>query len=131
VLLNITFLEDQDKYAIQSYERSAKAWEAVNLITVVPVPVPQRKGDPIIVSKDEEFTNVKIEKIPTKRCFSKEGTVTAANASTINDGAAMILMRRKALSLGLKPLAFIKVTPMLHRSQNGSQQAHQKLFLKR
>jgi acetyl-CoA C-acetyltransferase len=57
---------------------------------VVPVAVPQRKGDPIIVSKDEEFTNVKIENL--KRCFSKEGTVTAANASTINDGAAMILM---------------------------------------
>lgn len=104
--------EDQDNYAIQSYDRSAKAWEAGKFDNeIVPVAVPQRKGDPIMVTKDEEFTNVKIDRIPTLNAvFTKEGTVTAANASTINDGAAaMILMsEEKALSLGLKPLAFIK-----------------------
>jgi acetyl-CoA C-acetyltransferase len=104
--------EDQDKYAIQSYSRSAKAWEAGRFDNeIVPVGVPQRKGDPIMVSKDEEYTNVKMDRIPTLNAvFTKEGTVTAANASTINDGAAaMILMsEEKALSLGLKPLAFIK-----------------------
>ncbi len=104
--------EDQDNYAIQSYTRSAKAWEAGKFNNeIVSVAVPQRKGDPIIISKDEEFTNVKIDRIPTLNAvFTKDGTVTAANASTINDGAAaMILMsEEKALSLGLKPLAFIK-----------------------
>ena len=104
--------EDQDNYAIQSYDRSAKAWEAGKFDNeIVPVAVPQRKGDPIMVFKDEEFTNVKIDRIPTLNAvFTKEGTVTAANASTINDGAAaLILMSEdKALSLGLKPLAFIK-----------------------
>ena len=104
--------EDQDNYAIQSYTRSANAWEAGKFDNeIVPVAVPQRKGDPIIVSKDEEFTNVKIDRIPTLNAvFTKDGTVTAANASTINDGAAaMILMsEEKALSLGLKPLAYIK-----------------------
>jgi acetyl-CoA C-acetyltransferase len=62
---------EEDKYAIQSYERSAKAWEAGKFDEVVPVAVPQRKGDPIIVSKDEEFTNVKMKKINLKRCFFK------------------------------------------------------------
>ncbi|HEY4617439.1 MAG TPA: acetyl-CoA C-acyltransferase [Flavobacterium sp.] len=104
--------EDQDNYAIQSYDRSAKAWEAGKFDNeIVPVAVPQRKGDPIMIFKDEEFTNVKIDRIPTLNAvFTKEGTVTAANASTINDGAAaLILMSEdKALSLGLKPLAFIK-----------------------
>ena len=104
--------EDQDNYAIQSYTRSANAWEAGKFNNeIVSVAVPQRKGDPIIISKDEEFTNVKIDRIPTLNAvFTKDGTVTAANASTINDGAAaMILMsEEKALSLGLKPLAFIK-----------------------
>lgn len=104
--------EDQDNYAIQSYTRSAKAWEDGKFDNeIVPVAVPQRKGDPIIVSKDEEFTNVKIERIPTLNAvFSKEGTVTAANASTINDGAAALILmsEEKALSLGLKPLAYIK-----------------------
>jgi acetyl-CoA C-acetyltransferase len=67
---------------------------------VVPVSVPQRKGDPIIVSKDEEFTNVKLDKIPSLNCFHKDGTVTAANASTINDGAAaVILMSEEKQSL--------------------------------
>ena len=103
--------EDQDAYAIQSYKRSAKAWEAGKFENeVVPVEVPQRRGEPIIVSKDEEFTNVKMDKIAQLRpAFSKDGTVTAANASTINDGAgAMILMsKEKAIELGLKPLATI------------------------
>ena len=104
--------EDQDNYAIQSYDRSAKAWEAGKFDNeIVPVAVPQRKGDPIMVSRDEEYTNVKLDKIPTLNAvFTKDGTVTAANASTINDGAAaMVLMtEEKALSLGLKPLAYIK-----------------------
>ncbi|MFC6095939.1 acetyl-CoA C-acyltransferase [Flavobacterium qiangtangense] len=104
--------EDQDKFAIQSYERSAKAWDAGKFDNeVVPVAVPQRKGDPIMVTKDEEYTNVKLDKIPSLNAvFTKDGTVTAANASTINDGAgAVILMsEEKAQSLGLKPLAYIK-----------------------
>lgn len=103
--------EDQDAYAVKSYTRSASAWEAGKFDNeVVPVEVPQRRGEPIIVSKDEEFTNVKMEKIPNLRpAFSKDGTVTAANASTINDGAgAMVLMSaEKAEELGLKPLATI------------------------
>jgi acetyl-CoA C-acetyltransferase len=104
--------EDQDAFAIQSYKRSAAAWDAGKFDNeVVPVEVPQRRGDAIIVSKDEEFTNVKMEKIPGLRpAFTKDGTVTAANASTINDGAgAMVLMSKdKAKELGLKPLATIK-----------------------
>lgn len=103
--------EDQDAYAIQSYERSAAAWDAGKFADeVVPVNVPQRRGDDIIVSKDEEYTNVKIEKIPALRpAFTKEGTVTAANASTINDGAgAVILMsEEKAKEMGLTPLCTI------------------------
>ncbi|MFD1162408.1 acetyl-CoA C-acyltransferase [Hwangdonia seohaensis] len=104
--------EDQDAFAIQSYTRSAAAWNAGKFDNeVVPVEVPQRRGAPIIVNKDEEFTNVKMEKIPALRpAFTKDGTVTAANASTINDGAgAMVLMsKEKAEELGLKPLATIK-----------------------
>lgn len=104
--------EDQDNYAIQSYKRSAEAWENGKFDNeVVPVEVPQRRGDAIIVSRDEEFSNVKMEKIASLRpAFTKDGTVTAANSSTINDGAgAMILMsREKAEELGLKPLATIK-----------------------
>lgn len=104
--------EDQDNFAIQSYERSAKAWDAGKFDNeVVPVAVPQRKGDPIMVTKDEEYTNVKLDKIPSLNAvFTKDGTVTAANASTINDGAgAVILMsEEKAQELGLKPLAYIK-----------------------
>ena len=107
---NIT-REDQDNFAIQSYERSAKAWDSGKFDNeVVPVPVPQRKGDPIIVSKDEEFTNVKLDKIPSLNAvFTKDGTVTAANASTINDGAAAVILmsEEKAIALGLKPLAYI------------------------
>ncbi|HEY0046834.1 MAG TPA: acetyl-CoA C-acyltransferase, partial [Flavobacterium sp.] len=104
--------EDQDKYAIQSYDRSAKAWDSGKFDNeVVPVAVPQRKGDPIMFAKDEEYTNVKLDKIASlNAAFSKEGTVTAANASTINDGAAALILmtEEKALSLGLKPLAFIR-----------------------
>ncbi|MBT8261425.1 MAG: acetyl-CoA C-acyltransferase [Bacteroidia bacterium] len=104
--------EDQDAFAIQSYERSAKAWSEGKFANeVVPVEVPQRRGEPVIVSEDEEYKNVKMEKIPALRpAFTKEGTVTAANASTINDGAgAVILMSgEKAEELGLKPLATIK-----------------------
>lgn len=103
--------EQQDAFAIQSYERSAQAWEAGKFDhEVVPVAVPQRRGEPIIVSKDEEYTNVKLDKIPAlSAAFTKEGTVTAANASTINDGAgAVILMsEEKAHAMGLKPLATI------------------------
>lgn len=101
--------EDQDNFAIESYKRSAAAWEAGKFNDeVVPVEVPQRKGDPIIVNKDEEFTNVKMEKIPALRpVFDKEGTVTAANASTLNDGAsALILASKEAVEKhGLKPIA--------------------------
>lgn len=104
--------EEQDQFAIQSYERSARAWESGKFDNeVVPVAVPQRKGDPVMVSRDEEYTNVKLDKIPgLSAVFTKEGTVTAANASTINDGAgAVILMtEEKAQSLGLKPLAYIR-----------------------
>ncbi len=104
--------EDQDAYAIQSYNRSKAAWDSGKFNNeVVSVEVPQRRGEPIIVSVDEEFTNVKLDKIPHLRpAFSKDGTVTAANASTINDGAgAMVLMsKEKAEELGLKPLAIIK-----------------------
>jgi acetyl-CoA C-acetyltransferase len=104
--------EDQDAFAIQSYERSAKAWSDGKFADeVISVSVPQRRGEPIIVSEDEEYKNVQINKISALRpAFTKEGTVTAANASTINDGAgAMILMSaEKASELGLTPLATIK-----------------------
>ena len=108
---NIT-REAQDNFAIQSYERSAAAWEAGKFdAEIVPVEVPQRRGDAIVVSKDEEYTNVKLDKIPSLAAvFTKEGTVTAANASTINDGAAALVLmsEEKAQSLGLTSLAYIK-----------------------
>ena len=104
--------EDQDAYAIQSYKRSAKAWSEGKFANeVVPVEVPQRRGEPVVVSEDEEYKNVRMEKIPSLRpAFTKDGTVTAANASTINDGAgAVVLMSaEKAEELGLTPLATIK-----------------------
>ncbi len=104
--------EEQDAFAIQSYERSAKAWEAGKFNNeVVPVSIPQRKGDPIVFAKDEEYSNVKLDKIPTLNAvFTKDGTVTAANASTINDGAAAVVLmsEEKAIAMGLKPLAYIK-----------------------
>lgn len=104
--------EDQDRFAIQSYERSAKATkEGKFKDEIISVEVPQRRGEPIVVSEDEEYKNVKIEKIPVLRpAFSKDGTVTAANASTINDGAAALVLMNaeKAKELKLKPLATIK-----------------------
>ena len=104
--------EEQDAFAIASYTKSATAWEAGKFDNeVIPVAVPQRKGEPLLVTKDEEYSNVKIDKIPSLNpAFTKDGTVTAANASTINDGAAaLILMSEdKANELGLKPLAYIK-----------------------
>ena len=104
--------EDQDNFAIQSYERSAAAWNAGKFdAEIVPVEVPQRRGDAILVTKDEEYTNVKLDKIPSLApVFTKDGTVTAANASTINDGAAALVLmsEEKAKSLGLTPLAYIK-----------------------
>jgi len=103
--------EDQDNFAIQSYERSAKAWKEGKFADeVVPVYVPQRKGDPIIVSEDEEYKNVRMDKIPALRpVFTKDGTVTAANASTLNDGAAAVILmsKEKAEALGIKPIAKI------------------------
>jgi len=103
--------DDQDEFAISSYERSAKAWsEGRFKDEVITVPVPQRRGDPKLIMEDEEVKNVRIDKIPKLRAaFVKEGTVTAANASTINDGAgAVVLMsEKKAEELGLKPLAKI------------------------
>ena len=103
--------EDQDNFAIESYKRATASWDAGKFNDeIVPVEVPQRKGDPIVVNKDEEYTNVKMEKIPALRAvFTKEGTVTAANASTLNDGAsALVLMsKEKADELGLKPIAKI------------------------
>jgi acetyl-CoA C-acetyltransferase len=103
--------ERQDAFAIESYNRSAKAWEDGKFADeVVPVEVPRRRGEPVVIAKDEEFTNVKMEKIPTLRpVFTKEGSVTAANASTLNDGAAALVLMslEKANELGLKPLAKI------------------------
>lgn len=104
--------EDQDKFAIQSYTRSANAWKSGKFKNeVVPVEVPQRRGEPILVAEDEEFKNVDLAKIPTLRAaFSKDGTVTAANASTINDGAAALVLMsaERAKALKLVPLAKIK-----------------------
>ena len=89
--------EDQDNFAITSYQRASEAWEKGKFNEeVVPVSVPQRKGEPKIVSKDEEYTNVVLDKIPGLRpAFDKEGTITAANASTINDGASALLLASK------------------------------------
>jgi len=104
--------EEQDAFAIQSYEKSAQAWKTGKFDNeIIPVEIPQRHGDPIVFSQDEEFTNVKLDKIPSLNpVFTKDGTVTAANASTINDGAAVLILmsEEKANSLGLKPLAYIK-----------------------
>ncbi len=104
-------IEAQDAFAIESYNRSAAAWQAGKFNDeIVPVAVPQRKGDPIMVTEDEEYKNVKMEKIPALRpVFKKEGTVTAANASTLNDGASALILvsKEKMEALGLKPLAKI------------------------
>ncbi len=104
--------EDQDNFAIQSYKRSTEAWKSGKFTDeVIPVEVPQRRGEPIIVAEDEEYKNVKLDKIPALRpAFTKDGTVTAANASTINDGAAALVLMsvEKAKEMGLKPIATIK-----------------------
>ena len=104
--------EEQDDFAMKSYLRSKKAWEEGKFKEeVIPVEIPQRKGTPLLFDEDEEYKNVRMDKIPNLRAvFTKEGTVTAANASTINDGAgAMVLMsEEKALEMGLSPLATIK-----------------------
>jgi acetyl-CoA C-acetyltransferase len=104
--------EDQDQFAIQSYQRAKAAWDAGKFSNeIIPVSIPQRKGDPIIFDTDEEYSNVILDKIPALRpAFTKDGTVTAANASTINDGAAALVLMSadKAKSLGIRPLATIK-----------------------
>lgn len=102
---------DQDAFAINSYQRAAAAWQAGRFADeVVGVSVPQRKGDPILVQEDEEYKNVFLDKIPSLRpAFDKEGTITAANASTLNDGAsALILVSEEAIAkYNLKPIAKI------------------------
>ncbi|MBT8327261.1 MAG: acetyl-CoA C-acyltransferase [Bacteroidia bacterium] len=101
--------EEQDEFAINSYKKSAASVEAGKFKEeIVPVEIPQRRGDPIVMDEDEEFRNVKFEKIPSLRpVFEKDGTVTAANASTINDGAACIILasEEKVKELGLTPIA--------------------------
>lgn len=104
--------EQQDEFAMESYNRSAEAWKKGNFDNeVVPVSIPQRRGEDLIIEQDEEFKNVKMEKIPTLRpVFDKEGTVTAANASTLNDGAAALVLMSadKAKDLNLTPIAKIR-----------------------
>lgn len=103
--------EEQDNFAINSYKRSQAAWEKGLFDNeVIPVSIPQRKGDPVVFAKDEEPYNVKFDKISTlPAAFEKGGTVTAANASTLNDGAAALVLmsKEKAEALGLKPIAKI------------------------
>ena len=112
--------EEQDAFAIESYKRSANAWASGRFNDeVIPVEIPQRKGDPILFTQDEDHTKVNFEKIPQLRpVFDKEGTVTAANASNLNDGAAAVVLMsaEKAESLGLKPLA--KITSYADAAQN-------------
>jgi acetyl-CoA C-acetyltransferase len=104
--------EEQDAFAIESYKRSQAAWDGGRFADeVVPVEIPSKKGEPIIVTKDEEPWNVKFDKIASLRpAFGKEGTVTAANASTMNDGAAAVVLmsREKAEELGITPLAVLR-----------------------
>ena len=104
--------EQQDAFAIQSYKRSQAAWAAGKFNNeIVPVEIPQRKGDPIQFKEDEEYKNVKFDKIPElKPAFTKDGTATAANSSTMNDGAAALVLmsKEKAGKLGLKPIAIIR-----------------------
>jgi acetyl-CoA C-acetyltransferase len=104
--------EDQDAFAIESYKRSQAAWLSGKFADeVVPVELPTKKGEPIIIAKDEEPWNVKFDKIASlKPAFGKEGTVTAANASTMNDGAAAVVLMssEKAKELGIRPLAVIR-----------------------
>lgn len=104
--------EDQDAFAVASYTKSRAAWEAGAFdAEIVPVPIPQRNGETILFAKDEEPFNVKFEKIPgLKPAFIKDGTITAANASTMNDGAAAVVLmsQEKAETLGIKPIAILK-----------------------
>jgi len=104
--------EEQDAFAIESYNRSAAAWAAGKFTDeVTPVEVPQRRGDALVISEDEEYKAVKMEKIPNLRpVFDKEGTVTAANASTLNDGASALVLvsGEKLAELGLTPIAKIR-----------------------
>ncbi|MEO5684314.1 MAG: acetyl-CoA C-acyltransferase [Chitinophagaceae bacterium] len=103
--------EEQDAFAIESYKRSQSAWEnGLFANEIVPVEIPQRKGDPVVFAKDEEPYNVKFDKIASLApAFEKGGTVTAANASTLNDGAAALVLmsKEKAIELGLRPIAKI------------------------
>ena len=116
--------EEQDAFAIESYRRAAASWEAGKFdAEVVPVHVPQRRGDDVVVDRDEEYSNVKLEKIPALRpAFDKEGTVTAANASTLNDGAsALVLASEEAVKKhGLKPLAKLLSTADAAQARSGS-----------
>lgn len=104
--------EEQDEYAINSYKRAASATDAGYFKNeIIPVEVPQRKGDPVSVTTDEEYKNIYFDKIRSlKPAFNKDGTVTAANASTINDGAAALVLmsKEKAEELGVKPIAKIR-----------------------
>jgi len=104
--------EDQDHYAIASYKRAKAAWDDGRFSDeVIPVEVPQRRGEPIVIDCDEEYSNVHFDKIPTlKAAFTKDGSVTAANASTINDGAAALVLMsdQKANELGITPLAEVR-----------------------
>jgi acetyl-CoA C-acetyltransferase len=104
--------EEQDAFATESYKRSQAAWEGGRFSEeIVPVEIPSKKGDPVVVSRDEEPWNVKFDKIASlKPAFGKEGTVTAANASTMNDGAAVVVLmsKAKAEELGLQPLAVLR-----------------------
>ena len=114
--------EEQDAFAIQSYEQSADSTSnGIFKNEIVPVEVPQRKGDPIVVDEDEEYKKVKFEKIPALRpAFTKEGTVTAANASTINDGAAALVLASEAAveKYSLKPLAeIVQFTDAAHEPE--------------
>lgn len=103
--------EDQDAYAIESYKRSTSAWQKGAFANeVIPVSIPQKGKDPLVISEDEEYKKINYEKVPTlKPVFEKEGTITAANASTLNDGAAAVVLmsKEKAEELGLRPLARI------------------------
>jgi acetyl-CoA C-acetyltransferase len=101
--------EEQDNFAINSYKQTAKSWTSGKFNDeVIPVPIPQRKGDPIMMTEDEEYKNVNFDKIPNLRpVFEKDGSVTAANASTINDGAACVILvsEKKLKELGLEPMS--------------------------
>jgi acetyl-CoA C-acetyltransferase len=103
---------EQDAFAIESYQRSQAAWtKGYFAEEVVPVEIPQKKGEPVLFAKDEEAFNVKFDKIPElKPVFTKDGTVTAANASNMNDGAAAVVLmsKEKAIAMGIKPLAVIR-----------------------